>query len=168
MHNVYTEISRQVAITPSQGQIIQAFRSASNNSFKRWTGSYWQDFTLHQIDASYSYQVGHTGGRCPYPTKAHEMVVIHTNGIHKIAICYCNCIQGGGVPARSQLLRNGWYPATITEPSTCATFGVLKLFHFLTLVGALNVHDFIGSLERLTDATRLQSVPVRLFSLASL
>ncbi|KAF7966211.1 hypothetical protein HWV62_39676 [Athelia sp. TMB] len=46
---------------------------------------------------------------------------------------------------RMQLLRAGWYPATMTNPQTCATLAVLEEYHLLLLKGALNVHDFIAA-----------------------
>lgn len=58
------------------------------------------------------------------------------------------------------MLRAGWYPASVTDPSTCATFSVLDQFHLLNLAGGLNTLDFIGALERLTDGTRVEVTPV--------
>ncbi|KAJ7749253.1 hypothetical protein DFH07DRAFT_746766, partial [Mycena maculata] len=51
----------------------------------------------------------------------------------------------------SQYLRTMWYPATSTDPTTCATFQVLNLFRLVNVVGNTHCHNFIGSLERLTD-----------------
>jgi hypothetical protein len=56
-------------------------------------------------------------------------------------------------------------PASATDPDSCATFRVLDTFRLLNVVGNINAQDFIGTLERLTDAlgsTGLQKVPVRL------
>ncbi|KAJ7456847.1 hypothetical protein B0H11DRAFT_2243727 [Mycena galericulata] len=39
-----------------------------------------------------------------------------------------------------------------SDPSTCATFNVLDLFRLLGVVGNLNAHDFVATLERRTDA----------------
>jgi hypothetical protein len=83
------------------------------------------------------------------------MTVIHTNGIHQIRYRYCNCTRAhtlGDNNNLSQLLRGRWYPATVTDPTTCASFNVLDLFRLLNVVGNVNCHDFIGSLERMTDA----------------
>ncbi|KAF7310200.1 CxC2 domain-containing protein [Mycena indigotica] len=61
----------------------------------------------------------------------------------------------------SQLLDNAWYPATTIEPATCATFRVLDLFRTLKVVGNMNAHDFVGSLERLSNATFTEQLPDR-------
>ncbi|KAJ7061126.1 hypothetical protein C8F01DRAFT_1288320 [Mycena amicta] len=51
-------------------------------------------------------------------------------------------------------------PATTTDPETCATLEALELFRLLQVVGNVNVHDFVGTLERLTDPTRVDATPV--------
>jgi hypothetical protein len=52
-----------------------------------------------------------------------------------------------------QLLRNGWYPATITDPATCATFTTLETFRLQNVVANMNANDFITAIERQTNAT---------------
>ncbi|KAJ6503466.1 hypothetical protein C8R47DRAFT_969052 [Mycena vitilis] len=121
---------------------------------KEWNGDCWQTATLRKLGLVY--QLGHAGLPCIYPAaETRTMTVIHTNGIHQVRYQYCNCTRShalGEYNNLSQLLRNRWYPATITEPTTCATFNVLELFRLLNVVGNTNCHDFMGSLERLTDA----------------
>jgi hypothetical protein len=80
-------------------------------------------------------------------------VVIHTNGIHRVNVDFCNCEHR--ISHRQQLLRSEWFPATVHHPQTCCTVRVLELFHIITLAGKLNGHDFYNSLERLTDNTGL-------------
>jgi hypothetical protein len=62
-------------------------------------------------------------------------------------------------------MRNAWYPATTVDPATCATYTALDLFRLLNVVGNINVHDFVGVLERNTDPLRVNKVPVRLFDI---
>jgi hypothetical protein len=81
------------------------------------------------------------------------MMIIDTTGIHQLRYQFCQCTRSAMGNNLSQLLRNAWYPATVTDPTTCATFKVLDLFRLLNVVGNMNCHDFIGALERLTDAT---------------
>ncbi|KAJ7038551.1 hypothetical protein C8F04DRAFT_1255829 [Mycena alexandri] len=120
---------------------------------KEWKGEFWEPVNLRDI--GFIYQLGHGGAPCPFPAaKALCMTVIHTTGIHQLRYKYCNCSRSrtlGDNQHLFQLLRNGWYPATATEPATCATFNVLELFRLLNVVGNVNCHDFMGSLERLTD-----------------
>lgn len=59
-----------------------------------------------------------------------------------------------------QLLRVSWYPATLLNPETCATFEALELFHMTNLQGNLTVYDFYKALEMLTDGWQLHKLPV--------
>ncbi|KAF7299242.1 CxC2 domain-containing protein [Mycena indigotica] len=60
-----------------------------------------------------------------------------------------------------KLMANRWYPATVSELGTCATFRALDLFRTLNVVGNVSANDFVGTLERLTDPTKLGKVPDR-------
>ncbi|KAJ7838429.1 hypothetical protein B0H13DRAFT_2367453 [Mycena leptocephala] len=118
---------------------------------KEWTGDFWEPRTLESLGLTY--QLGHQGLSCPAPVPLKRtMVVLDTNGVHTLRFQYCACLASQQSNNLQQILRNGWYPATVTDPSTCATFNVLDLFRLLNVVGNMNVHDFVGSLERRTDA----------------
>ncbi|KAJ7182634.1 hypothetical protein C8R43DRAFT_1116267 [Mycena crocata] len=118
---------------------------------EEWQGAFWKRTTL--LDLGLVYQVGHEGGPCTRPAlPMRTMVVIDTTGVHSVHFHYCGCRRGGKTANElEQLMRGGWYPASLTDPGTCATFNVLDLFRLLNVVGNLNVHDFIRSLERRTD-----------------
>lgn len=87
-----------------------------------------------------------------------SFTVIHTNGIHDVHVVFCGC--GDAVHPRHQLLRRGWFPATIHQPQTCATFVVLNHFHLQTVHSKLTATHFIAALERETDNTGLVTVKV--------
>jgi hypothetical protein len=89
------------------------------------------------------------------------MVVMHTNGIHTIEFEYCGCDKSARTNNLGQLLENGWYPATTIDPETCATVQCLETFRLLNVVGNVKVHDYVGTLERLTDPLHLAGLPVR-------
>ncbi|KAJ7817577.1 hypothetical protein B0H13DRAFT_1662585 [Mycena leptocephala] len=117
---------------------------------KEWTGNFWKSRTLESL--GHIYQLGHQGRPCSSPAPLiRTMVVLDITGIHTLRFQYCGCAGSRTSNNLQQLLRNGWYPATVTDPTTCATFKVLDLFRLLNVVGNMNVHDFIGTLERLTD-----------------
>ncbi|KAJ7100996.1 hypothetical protein C8R43DRAFT_1141258 [Mycena crocata] len=118
---------------------------------EEWGGAFWKRTTL--LDLGLVYQVGHAGGPCLTPAAPMcTMVVIDTTGIHSVHFNYCGCRPGGRKANElEQLMRGGWYPASLTDPGTCATFNVLDLYRLLNVVGNMNVHDFIRSLERRTD-----------------
>lgn len=96
---------------------------------------------------------------------SHVLVVMHDNGIHEVSVRYCNCLEA--VPRRIQLLRFGWYPATVYMPATCASFEALELFHAATLTGKLSGYNFYQALVYLTDALGLKVpkvCPVRILT----
>jgi CxC2 like cysteine cluster associated with KDZ transposases len=90
-----------------------------------------------------------------------SFTIIHTNGIHPVRIVFCGCASS--VHPRQQLLRRGWFPATIHQPHTCATFTVLNHFHLQTLHSKLTATHFIAAIERETDNTGL--VPVKVWKI---
>ncbi|KAJ7481680.1 hypothetical protein FB451DRAFT_1030190 [Mycena latifolia] len=107
------------------------------------------------------YQLGHHGFPCDFPHPKRLMVVMDIMGIYTLDVQYCGCDEGWRTSNINQVLRNAWWPATPTDPATCATFQVLEKFRLLNVVSNVNVHDFVGTLERLTDPLRLSSVPDR-------
>ncbi|KAJ7860931.1 hypothetical protein B0H13DRAFT_1900698 [Mycena leptocephala] len=107
------------------------------------------------------YQLGHHGFPCDFPGPRRGMVVMHVNGIHTIEFQYCNCGKAARTNNLGQLIDNAWYPATTVDPETCATLECLEHFRLLNVVGNVSVHDYVGTLERLTDPLRVTRVPDR-------
>ncbi|KAI0730668.1 hypothetical protein C8Q76DRAFT_612418, partial [Earliella scabrosa] len=50
-----------------------------------------------------------------------------------------------------QLIRLGWFPATLDRPATVFTFRLLKTFQELNFQGKTNLYDYWKSIERITD-----------------
>lgn len=126
---------------------------------QQWTGRYWDNKTLK--DLGLIVQLGHPGTPCRNPDNVFNMTVLDSHGIHQVSACFCKCKRALHASKRAQLLRARWYPATVTDPTTCATFRVLEEFHLQNLKGALNVHNWIGALAMRTDGTRVALTPVR-------
>ncbi|KAJ7162526.1 hypothetical protein C8R43DRAFT_1086432 [Mycena crocata] len=131
-----------------------------HHNVKEWNGTYWIPVTLHSLGCEY--QLGHGGLPCrrPMPTMR-EIVVMDVQFIHTVRIRYCGCDASDGALNLEQLMRTGWYPATLTDPGTCATFAALDLFRLLSVVANVNVKDFVTTLEKNTNATATESVPDR-------
>lgn len=125
---------------------------------QQWTGRYWHNKTLK--DLGLIVQLGHPGTPCRNPDNVFNMTVLDSHGIHQVSACFCKCERALHASKRAQLLRARWYPATVTDPTTCATFRVLEEFHLQNLKGALNVHNWIGALAMRTDGTRVALTPV--------
>lgn len=81
------------------------------------------------------------------------MTVIELPYIHRVRYRYCKCAKSDYATNVQQLLRNGWYPATITDPATCATFTTLETFRVQNVVCNMNANDFINAIERQTNVT---------------
>ncbi|KAJ7073296.1 hypothetical protein B0H15DRAFT_793030 [Mycena belliarum] len=127
---------------------------------QEWKGTYWLQSSLQSVGCVY--QLGHGGHPCPRPAPAvRKMVVMDATFIHNVNYQYCGCDSSDHALNLEQLLRNDWWPATTTDPATCATFASLDLFRLLNVVANVNVHDFVGMLERQTDATGGNDVPDR-------
>ncbi|KAJ6568311.1 hypothetical protein DFH09DRAFT_918130 [Mycena vulgaris] len=107
------------------------------------------------------YQLGHHGFPCAFPKPMRSMVVMDLRGIFTVDFRYCGCEKGESTSNLDQLLGNAWYPAMTIDPETCATYKALDHFCLQNVVGNVNVHDFVGVLERLTDPLGVSSVPDR-------
>lgn len=97
------------------------------------------------------YQLGHGGFPCPFPDDAvFNITVIEALFIHQIRFQYCKSDDADNL---EQLMRNAWYPATVTDPGTCATFKTLEAYRMYNVVDNLNIRDFITALQRVMDTT---------------
>ena len=106
-------------------------------------------------------QLGHLDGVCslPHPAFNDDFVVIHTNGIHEVAIDYCGCQQS--IPKTVQLLRARLFPSTVIDPKTAATFQVLDTFQMLSFTSKVSAYEFYQALARRMDNTGTSTPPVR-------
>jgi hypothetical protein len=89
--------------------------------YKMWNHLFFQCTTLKKIDLCV--QLGHNPGkRCynPHPLTSDDFVVIDVHGVHEIALNFCGCASAQ--IRYKQLLCTRWYPATMSDPWTAATF----------------------------------------------
>ncbi|KAJ7064151.1 hypothetical protein C8F01DRAFT_984262 [Mycena amicta] len=136
---------------------------------KEWNGEHWDPVALHRVHLKdnsskslrFCYQLGHQGHPCPVPRPLQALVVIDTSGVFTLDVRLCGCSKSLRYDLVAQLMGNGWYPATVSELGTCATFRALDLFRMLNVVGNVSAYHFVGTLERLTDPTMLGKTPVR-------
>ncbi|KAJ7029322.1 hypothetical protein C8F04DRAFT_1264984 [Mycena alexandri] len=116
---------------------------------EEWNGRFFERRELAALGLVV--QLGHPSGfACGAPVRASkEFCVIDVTGIHKVNVNFCLC--DSKVERRQQLMRVCWWPATARDPQTCATFGVIRLFQLLNCLGKVSAHDFLRSLELLTN-----------------
>lgn len=118
--------------------------------YQRWTGSRFEDVSLKSIGLRV--QLNHASLFCENPIPSNTaLLIIHTNGIHEVAIQYCGC--SCAIPPHIQLLRRGLYPASQQTVKTCATFSLLNLLHKFALMSKGSTYDFYRALEKLTNNT---------------
>ncbi|KAJ7799003.1 hypothetical protein B0H13DRAFT_2503961 [Mycena leptocephala] len=131
---------------------LETHKQTPLHSIREWNGTFWVDRTLAEFGLVY--QLGHGGFPCPFPDDAvRKMTVIEAPIIHDICVRYCKCEKSDDADNLEQLLRNSWYPATVTDPGTCATFKTLEAYRMYNIVRNMNVRDFITALQRVTDTT---------------
>ncbi|EJD32790.1 hypothetical protein AURDEDRAFT_77448 [Auricularia subglabra TFB-10046 SS5] len=126
---------------------------------EEWSGTCFTRCSLYSL--GFELCLGHGGRRCPTapPQQLAPLVIVHTNGVHRVRVCYCECARLPTKPI--QLLRASLYPATWTLPSTAFTLQVLKHYHLDSLQSRKPAYDYWAILRGLTDNTRLSPVPDR-------
>ncbi|KAJ6475387.1 hypothetical protein C8R45DRAFT_1102680 [Mycena sanguinolenta] len=109
---------------------------------QEWNGIFFVRRALK--DLGLVIQLSHPPGfGCPSPLSAHtHYVVIDVTGIHHVKVNFCH-----------------WWPATVRGPRTCATFSVVRLFQIMNCLGKISAHDYLRSLELLTNNDGLSPAP---------
>ncbi|KAH8818699.1 hypothetical protein DL96DRAFT_1820120 [Flagelloscypha sp. PMI_526] len=120
------------------------------HAIQRWTGTCWVADSLMKVGLVY--QLGHFGQACPFPSGSSKLAVVDSSGVHQVHVSRCNCRSSATMAFPEALLRHGWYPATVVNPKTVVTLRCLEFYRSLCVVGNVNVHDFIRSLEYYTSA----------------
>jgi hypothetical protein len=95
--------------------------------------------------ASAGVEEGDTGAKA----SRDDFCIVASNGIHEVGLDFCTC--GLAEDHDIQLLRARLYPSTITNPTSAATFDVLRAFHLLSLEAKCSAHHFYNSLARRTN-----------------
>ncbi|KAJ7212395.1 hypothetical protein B0H12DRAFT_1033229 [Mycena haematopus] len=150
--------------------IVAAHAQLPTHFIEHWTGTYFKRKRKGLKELGLRVQLNHPPGVvCAFRRSAPgDFVLYDLTGVHEIAVDYCGCrvedgSDGGGEPLeeRIQLLRACWWPATLTNPKTCATFAVLRLFQTLNCLGKLSAYDFLRGLEKCTNHDGLDKPPDR-------
>ncbi|KAJ6517558.1 hypothetical protein DFH09DRAFT_1332356 [Mycena vulgaris] len=111
---------------------------------QEWNGSFFKRRSLDKLGLAI--QLGHPPGySCETSYPGHEVFTV----IDREEM------------AAEQLMRVRWWPATVTDPRTCATFTVIRLFQIMNCLGKVSAHDFLRSLELLTNNDGLNPPPDR-------
>jgi hypothetical protein len=92
----------------------------------------------------------------PGPT---NFTVIHTNGLHRVRLDFCDC-EDEPVSRWRQLFRLRWWPATVLDPHTAVTFDCLRQFEKVNAFGHVNATDYYRALRHMVDPSGLDKAPV--------
>lgn len=131
-----------------------------NNHNQLWNGLFFDKTNLQKLGLRV--QLGHGGAPCPLPQAGPpNFLVIDTSGVHHVSVDFCDCRSNGFIHKRTQILRAGWFPATVNRPQTAFTFDILDTFHELTLQGKTTLYDFYHTILRKTDNAKLEKTTVR-------
>ncbi|KAG1744767.1 hypothetical protein EDB19DRAFT_1826912 [Suillus lakei] len=117
-----------------------------------WMGTHFQHISLHNLGLRV--QLGHPPGvMCcnPAPAFDNDFIVLEINGIHSVALNFCNCATAQ--THNIQLLCTCWYPSTTTNPRTAATFRLLDHFQMYTFESKGSTFKYYQSLSCLTNNT---------------
>ncbi|EAU89719.2 hypothetical protein CC1G_07444 [Coprinopsis cinerea okayama7 len=105
----------------------------------------------------FTVDLGHSGANCNAHSSPIPMTLVDVNGIHKANVRFCTC---HGIHERvSQLVKSGFFPATLTQPRTAFSFSVLRQFHLVQLEGKMSAYDFCSTLRRLSDNVFTDEIP---------
>ncbi|KAJ6606754.1 hypothetical protein B0H10DRAFT_2309318, partial [Mycena sp. CBHHK59/15] len=137
--------AQQTCYGPSlfcQACIVKGHTVLPTHWIQEWNGSFFERRALK--DLGLVIQLGHPpGSHCPNPLAANkDFCLIDVTGVHT-------------------LMRVCWWPATARDPKTCATFPVVRLFQIMNCLGKVSAHDFLRSLELLTNNDGLDPPPDR-------
>jgi hypothetical protein len=141
--------------------IVRVHTALPFHRIEEWNGTHFKATSLDTL--GYVLHLGHAGQSCPNVdhSKSHlrQMVIVHTNGFHKLSVCFCFCYHA---PREATQLSNAQlFPATMEHPQTAVSFAVLDNFHQLTLSSKKSMFDYHDALVKLTDPVFPQDVPVR-------
>lgn len=115
---------------------------------QRWNGTFFEDTRLRELGQQVN--LGHAGLPCPQPlAEIKSFTVVDLSGVHSIDLCYCGC--QGAPERRIQLLRQGWFPASMKLPETAFTFDFLNTFHLVNLQSKTALYDFWLAILHKTD-----------------
>ncbi|KAG1812343.1 hypothetical protein EV424DRAFT_1473566 [Suillus variegatus] len=125
---------------------------------EEWHGTFFVRISLKSLGLCV--QLGHhPGEKCynPEPAMADDFVVIDVHGIHEIGLDFCGC-ETTQVHYK-QLLHARWFPSTVSNPQTAATFALMEFFHLLSFESKVLAYKFYYSIARRTDNTSI--TPIR-------
>ncbi|KAK7450153.1 hypothetical protein VKT23_013036 [Stygiomarasmius scandens] len=126
---------------------------------QEWDGQFFWCVSLD--DLGFVLPVGHPTGQsciCAPSTPLTSLVVLDTTGA-QLKVRYCSCFSARG--RVQQLLRARFFPATLDNPRTVATFRLLEHFQLLSFVSKASTREYCNFLTRVTNNAMSSNVDDR-------
>ncbi|EAU87583.2 hypothetical protein CC1G_12835 [Coprinopsis cinerea okayama7 len=151
--------------TVTHGDSIECFASAHRLQPLHWahvwnnTHQYFERKDLSEIHPTSPFTIGHNRDNNPCAAQSGKvtMTLVDVNGVHTTRVSFCDC---QGVHDRvTQLMKSGFFPATLSLPRTAFTFAVLRHFQLLQLEAKASAYDFCTALRRLSDFAFTKRIP---------
>lgn len=136
--------------------IVTCHQRQPFHHIEKWNETHFDTYSLD--DLNLVMYLGHGGQSCSASLKPKAMVIIHTNGIHRRSVQFCDC--NNLIPNVEQLMLARLFPATLSSPATAFTFELLETFHQLTHSSKITAYDYFDTLKKMTDAAFPQDVQV--------
>ncbi|KIJ47597.1 hypothetical protein M422DRAFT_248592, partial [Sphaerobolus stellatus SS14] len=139
--------------------MVECHRVLPFHQIEKWDDGFFKRISL--FDLGHLLLLGHNGRVCPQSSTSDikKLIITHTNGIHKVKLVYCRCVDAG--THIEQLLRARFFPATLVEPRSAFTFSVLRHFHKMSNGAGSVAYGYIQTLQRLTNDVSQDEVPER-------
>jgi hypothetical protein len=142
---------------------VETHRRSFSHWAKKWDPTRWY-FCRHDICSllgeDFVIQLGHEGGPCPFVSDPSnewfKFYLITLNGIHGTKVSYCRCQSNWKTEKAQQLVRDGFFPGSISNPEVAFALLLLKYFHNHRPV----LYQFIEGLRCASDSVLPSEIPV--------
>jgi hypothetical protein len=118
-----------------------------------WNTIFFEKITLRELGLHI--QLGHSPGvtcRNPEQCSGNKFTILDNRAIHSVCLDFCAC--GEASQSKTvQLLHSKFYPATVANPRSTATFRTLETFELLSYVLKVSAFEYYQALSCLTDNT---------------
>ncbi|KAI0688809.1 hypothetical protein C8Q76DRAFT_772031 [Earliella scabrosa] len=135
-----------------KGCVLESHSEHLLHRLEEWDGRKFVRTSLEKLGMVVN--LGHSHNRCPNPSQlSRRLVICDSTGIHTHTVRFCKCLDATAQDTAEwrQLMRFGWFPATMDRPATVFTFRMLKTFQELSFQGKTNLYDYWRTIERITD-----------------
>lgn len=123
---------------------------------------FWERRPLSELGVVFEF--GHEGKRCHLSSQEpRPMTIVSEEGVHVVKVRFCACkdnVTNLATPEATQLVKNGFWPASWMQPRTACTIQVMKTFLQLSSLAHANGKDYFQVLRHKTDSIAPHQVEV--------